>query len=390
MRILFVSGTYPPSINGVAIVVGNLKSELQKLGHEVVILAPDNPNGEKEDGVIRYPSMANPAIKDFPIPLFPGIRSFYKLIRTFKPDIVHVHHPFHVGFFAKLIADRYNAPLIFTFHSRYDAVAEKFMKFLPKRIRKLFIDNRIYDFCRKVDLIISPSENLTDELRKKLPYAQIKTIPSPAPDLVKRQGTKDYWRKKLNLPGNKNILLSVGRLSVEKDTHLLITSLKLLPGTYILVLVGEGAYESELKKLAKKLNLEKRVIFIGKVEHKNIGKYYQAADTFFYSSTTETQGLIFLEALTFGLPIVATESSASKEWIRKDFGILTEDTPEALAKGVIELENKNLKFASQKAEEFTKNFTPVKQTRKLIRAYQDIIKKKKLTIDLQKNRLAAF
>ena len=80
MRILFISATYPPSVNGVAVTVENLKRLLEAKGHDVTVLAPDNSNKPvNEKGIIRYPSLDNPVVPDYPIPLFPGVKAIRKL-----------------------------------------------------------------------------------------------------------------------------------------------------------------------------------------------------------------------------------------------------------------------------------------------------------------------
>ena len=83
MRILFISATYPPSVNGVAVTVENLKRLLEAKGHDVTVLAPDNSNKPvNEKGIIRYPSLDNPVVPDYPIPLFPGVKAIRKLIKS--------------------------------------------------------------------------------------------------------------------------------------------------------------------------------------------------------------------------------------------------------------------------------------------------------------------
>jgi 1,2-diacylglycerol 3-alpha-glucosyltransferase len=375
MHILHVTGTYPPSINGVAVSIANLKKEQEKLGLKVTILAPDNPKAKKERGVLRYPSIDNPLIKDYPIPLFPGLRTILKLLNGVDPDIVHVHHPFHIGYFARLIAKHYKAPLVFTYHTKYDVYAEKYLEFLPKEIKAYFLENRINDFCCKCDLVISPSRHITAILKKTLKGKKVITLASPAVGFKITNYSKNYLRKKLNLPFDKKLLLCVGRLAPEKDISLLVKSVKYLSGEFVLVLVGGGEEEKKLKQLAKRLNMGRRVIFTGLITHSKVGKYYQAADYFYYSSSTETQGLIFLEAATFGLPVVAVDSEAARDWVKEEFGILTKSTAKSLANGMLEIEKKDYGKASSAAKAFAEGFTSKKLVGKLVATYKQAIKR---------------
>src|SRR3989337_1832613 len=108
MRILYITGSYLPYLSGVTISIRDFKQELEKLGHEVVLLAPFAPGYKDiEPGVVRYPSLPLPS---------------WILRRLFKEkfDLVHVHHPFYIGSFAAFVASLKKIPLVYSFHTRYD------------------------------------------------------------------------------------------------------------------------------------------------------------------------------------------------------------------------------------------------------------------------------
>jgi glycosyltransferase involved in cell wall biosynthesis len=378
MKILLVTATYTPSVNGVAIVVENIKRSLESEGHQVFVLAPNNRKKIKDEAnVIRYPSLENPVSDDYPIPLFPGVKAIYKLIETKGFDLVHVHHPFHVGYFARLIARKYKIPLVFTYHTNYDEYSEKYLEFLPKKLKRQFIENTVYKFCEKSDLVISPSEHITKKLSGEMPYLRMVTIPSSISAIERLNISKLKLRINLGLPKNKKILLSVNRLSPEKDTDLMIHSLKHLSERYVLVLVGDGPERKRLEKLTEKLNLVERVLFVGRIPHQKVGEYYHCADAFYFASKTETQGLIFLEAISMGLPIVAVSSDASREWVKPGFGVITINDPRTLAEGVSKLFKKNQEKLRESAIVYSKNFTKDIMTQKLIKNYKKVINDKK-------------
>jgi 1,2-diacylglycerol 3-alpha-glucosyltransferase len=382
MKILMVTATYPPTTNGVAVTVKNLKKSLSELGNEVMILAPENVDSKKEDGVIRYPSFQNPVIKDYPIPLFPGTRSIYKSIRSFKPDVVHVHHPMYIGYFAKNIADKYKAPLVFTFHTRYDLYAEKYASYLPKKLRKYLLENTIYNFCEKTDLIISPSDFINKALIKRYPYLNVKTIPTPVFRVTKSKILLKKLRQSLSLPFNKKILFCVARLGREKNLEVLIRSMSNLPDEYCLTIAGTGPDEDKLKTMAVNLGLIDRIIFLGKIPHEKINGYYQASDIFYYSSQTETQGLVFLEAISCGLPVVAVRSMASKEWIKDSFGVLCGNDADELSNSVIRIFKNDIRKMKNEALKYSSNFLSPILTKKLVAAYDETIERKKLAYKL--------
>lgn len=374
MKILFITATYPPSANGVAIAVKNLKDKLEDKGHEVLVVAPKNKeNLNSEHNVVYYPSADNPLNKDYPIPLFPITHKTLKQVDKFEPDIIHVHHPFHIGYFGSVLSKRFDVPLVFTYHTKYDYYAEKYFEFLPESLKKNFVQNSVKEFCNKVDLIIAPSRYIKNEILGNEFGNGIVTIPTIPNDLHRTSLSKERLRKMLDLPIDKKIVLTVGRLSVEKKTDLLVKSMEYLSNDFILVVCGSGPLEKSLNKFVKKNDLEKKILFTGKVDRKNISKYYEAADVFYFASDSETQGLIFWEALNFGLPVVAVDTSVSQEWIKPGWGILTQSKPKLLADAVNEIFTEKYKKASEKGYRFSRKFSSGIFVDKLVREYKRTI-----------------
>ncbi|QQS39211.1 glycosyltransferase [Candidatus Woesebacteria bacterium] len=383
MRILMVTATYAPSINGIAIAISNLKSSLESFGHEVTILAPNNPNVTKEEkGVIRYPSLENPVVKDYPIPLAPGPKSLAKLLSGYEPDIIHVHHPLHIGGMARLLALRFKVPLVFTYHTRYDLYAKKYVKFLPNSLREMFYGNRIDKFCKNVDLIIAPSNYIQKSLLKKFPYQEVVAIPSGVSKLTTSDNKALSLKEKLSIGNSKTVLLTVGRVAREKNQEVLIHAMKHLNDDFVLIIAGDGPSRSSLEHLAGKLGVEERVIFAGRIEHSLIGAYYEIADCFVYSSTTETQGIIFLEALSHGLPIVSVKSSASLEWVKSEVGYQTESKPNLIAESITKITKGDRENFAQQARKIASDFTSEKMSQKLLDEYERLLKNKKFYSEL--------
>lgn len=371
MLILQVTATFSPSINGVAITVEKIREELGKQGHEVVVIAPQNLHkSNNEQDVIRYPSAPNPILADYPLPLFPSLKKIIKLLANRKPDLIHVHTPFHVGYFAKKLASYYQIPLVFTYHTRYGDYAENYLKLLPNQIKRKLVSNSVDNFCTQVDLIVSPSKAIRQELLDRISDLKIVTIPSGLAEIPKVNLSKKATRKVLNLPEDKKVILVVCRLAKEKNIPLLIKSLKKLNKNYMLVIVGGGNYENQLKKLAVQEKIANRVKFIGPVEHNKLGIYFQTADIFTFASTTETQGLIFLEALSFGLPVVAVNSEAAKEWVDPSVGILAKNNSKDFAAQIKVIEKFNKTEISKKAKIIAAQFSSHNMIEKMLTEYK--------------------
>lgn len=380
MFIVQVTATFSPSINGVAITVEKIKEELKKKGHEVTIVAPNNFKINKiEKEVIRYPSLFNPVSKDYPFPLYPNLTKITKILGNKKPDIIHIHTPFYIGHFAKKLALYYKIPLVFTYHTRYDEYAQNYIKLLPSQIKKKLVQKSVDNFCKKVDLIISPSASIKKELLAKIPNLNITTIPSGLSEIPKINLSKKETRNKLGLPEDKKILLVVCRLAKEKNISLLIKSIKKLNNDYMLIIVGGGNYENQLKKIAIKEQVIDKIIFVGSIEHNKLGIYYQTADIFIYASTTETQGLIFLEALSFGLPIVAVDCEASMEWVTPDVGILAHNNPKDFSAKIKAIEKSDKNEMSKKAKIVATKFLGLDMIEKILIEYNKLISKRNFT-----------
>lgn len=375
MLIIQVTSTYPPSINGVAIGVEKIKEELQKKGHQVIIIAPGIFKKNKpKDKIIRYPSVPNPVAKDYPLPLYPNFKKIIKILGNQKPDIIHVHDPFYIGNFAKKLALYYKIPLVFTYHTRYDDYAQNYLRFLPGQIKKKLVMKKVDGFCKDVDLIISNSESIKQELLHRIPELKVTTIPFGLPVIPKINLSKKETRDALNLPKDKKILLVVCRLAKEKNVPLLIKSLKKLNDDYFLVVVGGGEYQKQLEKIAVEEKATNKIKFFGPIEHHKLGIFYQTADIFTYSSITETQGLIFLEALSFNLPIVAVDCEAAREWVIPGGGILAKNNPKDFSAKVRLIEKHDKTEIAKKATKVVSKSSGQNMIEKILIEYNQIKK----------------
>jgi len=233
---------------------------------------------------------------------------------------------------------------------------------------------RVDNFCRSVDLIISNSESIKQELLQRIPELKITTIPFGLPVIPKVDLSKSETRDILGLPKDKKVLLVVCRLAKEKNVPLLIKSLKQLNDDYFLAIVGGGEYLKELQKLAIKEKVTNRVKFFGPIEHHKLGIFYQTADIFTYGSITETQGLIFLEALSFNLPIVAVDCEAAQEWVLPGGGILAKNNPKDFSAKVKLIEKYNKTEISQKAQKLVSKSSGENMIEKMLIEYNRIKK----------------
>lgn len=380
MKILQITSTFEPSINGVAVSVKSYSEKLRSMGHEVYVIAPKFPGyKEKRDWVIRYPSIPNPIRTDYPIPLIPINMDLIKLIRDEKFDIIHAHHPFYISFFADLFAQINNSAFVFTYHTRYDEYFKKMLKNIPDEINKIMSSYSAKTVLKKADIVIAPSKFIKSEILKIYSDAFVEVLPTGVSDLPVKTLTKTKFKSKYLIPSKSKILLCITRLAEEKNVELLINMLQFLDENTFLVIVGGGPMEEKLKNMAETLHLNEWIRFVGKIPHDNVGDFYKNSDLFVFPSVTETQGLILLEALHFGLPIVAVDCEVNREWVSDNVGIISKNDPKDFALKInILLKSNNLDFQKKKANaaKIASRFTTELMAEKLVTIYKSAIKNK--------------
>jgi len=196
--------------------------------------------------------------------------------------------------------------------------------------------------------------------------------------------SKEKARKLLHLPLEKKMILFVGRLVPVKGIYYLVRAMPsiLRKQEAILVIAGEGAERSNLKRLVDMLNLEPYVLFLGNIPAEKLALYYNAADVFVLPSFIEGHSVVLLEAMASGLPIVATNVGGNSESIinevngflvcPKDYHALAE------AIGVI-LNNEGLMqgFSAKSLELYQKNFSERTQFVQYLSIYDEALKKEK-------------
>lgn len=326
MRIGLFSDSYKPYQSGVVTSISTLKEELRRHGHEVYIFAPAYPNYEdQEPDIHRYFSVPSPTNPDFTLAI-PGLSGMSGVIRKLNLDLIHVHSPFTMGWVGKLYANKHKIPLVFTYHTLYESYAH----YVPvaQDLAREMASKFSTMFCNHCDHIVVPCEEIKDALLAGEVLSPISVIPTGVP-LEKFAGGDPNWlRQQYNIAYDKKILLFVGRLTKEKNLEFLIHAFKeihyKMPDT-VLVLTARGPLEQTLKELCEELGVREDVVFTGALPFETLVHAYHSADLFVFSSMTETQGLVLLEAMACGLPVVAVRASGVQDMVDHDVdGLLTE------------------------------------------------------------------
>ena len=384
MHIAFFTNYYHPVVNGVVRSVASFRETLMKQGHNVFVFAQsDGSYQDSEPFIFRYPSLPLP-LSDISaaIPVSPFVD---QLLPALKLDVIHTHHPILLGQTAARKAAELGLPLIFTFHTKYWEYTH-YVPF-PQEAIQDFLKHAVHkwlkDFMQKCQHIIIPSESMKDFLVKEYGLEKDYTVIPTGTDLEPfLSADGDAVRKEKGWQ-DETIIISVGRLALEKNWETLLRAFAKVYPTHPdtrLVLIGDGPAREDLKALAAELGIGERVTFMGSIPFEEVPSYLKAADVFSFASVTETQGLVTIEAMAAGLPIVAVDGSGTRDIVEHGKqGLLVENDLDALAKGLHQLlsDPRQMKRFSNNALKKAKAFDVNQLSKQTVNVYEEAIQAKK-------------
>lgn len=323
LRIGMYSNNYFPFVSGVSVSVDRLRNGLMALGSQILLFVPRyTDKAAHEQGVIRVPTfMAFGEKREFRL-TNPLSLKFYHELKRFRPDIIHVHHPFWLGSLGLLLGWRLKVPVVYTYHTRLEHYAH-FVPLPGMLFRNLISHYLIKRFSNRCHGVIVPTYSAEEYLR--VLGVRTTTLVQPTGIDVTRFRTVDTNRlsvlhERYQLDG-KTVLVSVSRVSKEKNIGFMLGALAVLRQwgvhDFHLLLVGDGPGATSVRARIVELDLEGHVTLIGAVPPDDIPLYYHLGDIFVFASKSETQGMVILEAMAAGLPVVTVRSSGIDDVVRQ-------------------------------------------------------------------------
>lgn len=323
LRVAMLTNNYLPFIGGVPLSIERLRLGLEALGHSVLIVAPSYWNQKSEDAnVIRAGSLFTIGKgREFRLAnIFqPRLR---RQVTQFEPDIIHVHHPFWLGSLGIWIARRRRVPVVYTYHTRLEHYAH-FVPLPGMLFRNLISHYLIKRFANKCDGVIVPTYSAEEYLRVLGVRSNIYVQPTGI-DFEQFQSVSSEklaaLRASLDI-GEERVLISVSRLSTEKNIDFMIDAAETLyqqsPVPFRFLIIGEGEDRRRLQQRIDRLGLSDIITLVGSVPPEDIPAYYRLGDVFLFASKSETQGMVILEAMAAGLPVVAVRSSGIDDVVQE-------------------------------------------------------------------------
>lgn len=327
MNILFLSDVYFPRINGVSTSIHTLRQQLAAQGHRVHLLAPDyySPS-EDESWITRVPShylMFDPEDR---LMRYGKALAMSADLRHEDYDILHVHTPFAAHYLGLRLSRRLGIPCVETYHTFFEDYMHHYLPILPKPLLRMLARRLSRSQCNAMDAVVAPSQPMLDALRSYGVKSHAEVIPTGLQEHSFVPGDGSGFRRRYGIAPDRPVMLFVGRVAHEKNIGFLLRmalQVKHSRPDILLVLAGEGPALEQLRKEARALGLQDNTLFLGYLDRKTeLNDCYRMADVFVFSSLTETQGLVLLEAMAQGVPVVAIAEMGTKSILVEGKGAL--------------------------------------------------------------------
>lgn len=321
MRILFCTDTYPPQVNGVSVVTALSVQGLRARGWSCGVIAPRYPAGTPHifEGTLIEDDYT--AIPSLPLPVYPDIRlaaparrTVREAIARFKPDIVHSETEFVIGRLGQSEALRVGIPVTSSYHTDFARYTVSYgVPWLQGPVRRY-----LTAFHQRARRTFTPSAPAANDLRS-LGLRDVEVWGRGVDIALFHPEKRSLALRQLHSLGHAFTFLYVGRLAAEKGVELLLDAFgalerELPPGAVRLVVAGAGPSENALRARAPE-----SVIFLGNLDrNKELPALYASADAFIFASTTETLGLVVLEAMASGTPVIAAPAGGVADHLRHE------------------------------------------------------------------------
>lgn len=403
MNIAMFTDAYFPRINGVTISVKSYAEELTKLGHKVCIVClkysaeqqksalfdEEDEDSKSPFQIVRIPSTGIIWSKEDRMVRIDKWHFLKKAMKAFNPDVIHINGEWTVGYLGALYSKKAKLPIVFTFHTLWEDYLANYINFLPHSSTQKLGRDIVKFYLKRASLIIAPTKRIAKVVHEYGINRDAELLPTGVPsDLVnfkKEQDKriKNALFKKFPFLKNRKILLYVGRVVKEKNLSFLYDMLERVYKTNpeaALLFVGDGPYLEELKELAEERGIKDSVAFTGYAAREDLIYFYKMSSIFVFPSLTETQGLVTIEAMTVGVPLVAIGAMGTLDVMRGDNGgfMVKNDVDEFSSKVQLLLNDKQLYEAkSKEAKTWAKQWSIEMLTPTLVKYYQKAIELKK-------------
>jgi glycosyltransferase involved in cell wall biosynthesis len=340
-----ISDVYFPRINGVSTSIQTFRRGLHAAGHETVLIAPEYPAASStsdEGETIRIPSRYLPRDPEDRLMRLAAIRALRPALARRAFDIVHVQTPFIAHYQGVGLARAMRLPVVETYHTYFEEYLHHYVPLMPRAVMRFIARRFTTSQCNALDALVVPSRAMQSALEAYGVRCPMQIVPTGMEMDRFAAGDGQRFRTKLGIEPGQPTLVHVGRIAHEKNIDFLFRMLRKVADRVprvVMIVAGEGPALAHCKSYVASLGLGAHVRFVGYLSRDSeLLDCYKAGDLFVFSSRTETQGLVLLEAMALGVPVVSTAYMGTVDIVKPERGArLAPDDDGAFAAIVMEL-----------------------------------------------------
>ena len=357
MRILMISDVYFPRINGVSTSIQTFRRGLHAAGHETILIAPEYPGAaaDRENGILRVPSRGVPRDPEDRAMKLGAIRALRQQLERLEPDLVHIQTPFIAHYQGTAVARALGVPVIETYHTYFEEYLHHYVPLMPRAVMRFVARRFTVSQCNVLDALVVPSRAMEQALLDYGVQCPMHIIPTGMEMERFAGGDGQRFRAQLGIAPGQPVLVHVGRIAHEKNIEFLFRMfarvIRSKPEA-VFIVAGEGPALASCKAYVRSLGLAQQVRFVGYLSReRELLDCYRAGDLFVFSSRTETQGLVLLEAMALGVPVVSTAHMGTADIVNPQRGArLAPDDEAGFASIVVQLLEDAPRRAAMSAE----------------------------------------
>jgi len=355
---------------------------LRLLGHIVHVIAPDysRPSSDETD-IMRVPSRRVPFDPEDRLMSFKWVMNQLAKIRSENYDIIHIQTPFVAHYLGVKLSRMLGIPCVETYHTFFEEYLHHYVPLVPKKVTRFLATRFSRHQGNSLDGMVVPSKPMLKVLKSYGITTQTEVIPTGIEPASFVLGDRAAFRAKHGIPQGRPVILFVGRVAHEKNIGFLLKVVDRIRheiSDVLFVIAGEGPAVKSLEHEVMDLRINENVMFVDYLDrHTDLNDCYRAADVFVFSSRTETQGLVLLEAMAQGVPVVSIAELGTRDVLRDGVGVLIarEELTDFSGKVVAMLgDEKGRKALGDSGREYASEWSAKKQAKRMLNFYISVLK----------------
>jgi glycosyltransferase involved in cell wall biosynthesis len=374
-----VSDVCFPRVNGVSTSIGTFRDSLTRQGHRCTVVAPDYGLRGVDTHVQRVPARPVPFDPEDRLMIPRRLRSVLERLDPGDVDVVHLQTPFVAHAVGLRWARRHGLPVLETCHTHFEEYFHHYLPLLPAGWLRAAARTLTRRQCNALDAVIVPSLAMRDVLAGYGVRSPVHVLPTGIDPSAFGHGDGAAFRRRHGLAADRPVLVHVGRIAHEKNLDLLLDVTHLLRRAIpdvVLLVAGDGPALGHCRARVQSLGLEAHVRFVGYLDRGGeLQDCYRAGDLFVFASKTETQGLVMLEALALGVPVVAIPALGARDIVEPGRGAVpAPDDASAYAAIVAGLlrDPGRRAYLADEAVRFAREWDSTTVARRLVDVYADV------------------